>query len=86
VDYSVVIPVYKEELNIVTFLKRLVPVLEKLSLKTEIIFILDPSPDRTEEIIIESSRTNPGIKLIKMSRRFGQPAATMAGSVISIPW
>ncbi len=45
----------------------------------EIIFALDPSPDRTEEIILEEINRNQSIKLMVFSRRFGQPAATMAG-------
>jgi len=45
----------------------------------EIIFTLDPSPDRTEEIILEEINRNQNIKLMVFSRRFGQPAATMAG-------
>jgi dolichol-phosphate mannosyltransferase len=79
IELSIVIPVYKEEANILPFLKRLIPVVERISKMSEIIFILDPSPDQTEKVIIEISTANPRIKLIKMSRRFGQPAATMAG-------
>jgi dolichol-phosphate mannosyltransferase len=83
VDLSVVIPVYKEELNILPFLNRLMPVIANISKKTEIIFVLDPSPDKTEQVIISLSEKNPDIKLLKMSRRFGQPAATMAGLAFS---
>lgn len=78
-DLSIVIPVYKEERNILPFLNRLIPVLDKITDNSEIIFVLDPSPDQTERIIMDSSRLNSNIKLIKMSRRFGQPAASMAG-------
>ena len=83
VDLSVVVPVYKEESNILPFLNRLEPVLVKLAHTYEIIFVLDPSPDNTEQVIIESSKINLKIKLLKMSRRFGQPAATMAGLAYS---
>jgi len=83
VDISIVVPVYKEEFNILPFLKRLLPVIESISTQTEIIFALDPSPDKTEELIIENSKQNSQIKLLKMSRRFGQPAATMAGLAYS---
>lgn len=51
----------------------------KLGKSYEIIFALDPSPDRTEEIILEEIKRNGNIKLVVFSRRFGQPAATMAG-------
>lgn len=83
VDLSVVIPVYKEEFNILPFLNRLMPVIANISKKTEIIFVLDPSPDKTEQVIISLSEKNSDIKLLKMSRRFGQPAATMAGLAFS---
>jgi polyisoprenyl-phosphate glycosyltransferase len=76
---SVVVPVYKEEQGILPFLSRLESVMSKMGVTYEIIFSLDPSPDRTEEIIIEEINRNPAIKLLVFSRRFGQPAATMAG-------
>src|SRR6266581_261321 len=52
-----------------------VPVLERLG-PYEILFCLDPSPDRTEAIIREEIARNPRIGLLVFSRRFGQPAAT----------
>ena len=82
-SYSIVVPVFKEESSVDPFLKRLYPVIEKISLRYEIIFILDPSPDATEQVIINHSKINQKIKLIKMSRRFGQPAATLAGLAYS---
>ena len=82
-SFSIVVPVFKEESNIDPFLKRLCPVVEKINPRYEIIFILDPSPDATEQVIINHSKANPKIKLIKMSRRFGQPAATLAGLAYS---
>ena len=45
----------------------------------EIIFSLDPSPDRTEEVILAERERDERIKLLKFSRRFGQPMATLAG-------
>jgi polyisoprenyl-phosphate glycosyltransferase len=79
VNISVIVPVYEEEANIQPFIKRCEPVLKKISNSYEIIFILDPSPDNTEDIIQKEISINDNIRLIKMSRRFGQPAATMAG-------
>jgi dolichol-phosphate mannosyltransferase len=75
---SVVVPIYKEEKNIKPFLDRTVPILKRLG-SYEILFCLDPSPDRTEQVVIEQARLDPGIGLLVFSRRFGQPAATMAG-------
>jgi dolichol-phosphate mannosyltransferase len=75
---SVVVPVYKEERNIRPFLDRTIPVLDPLG-SYEILFCLDPSPDKTEEIIRQEIEKNSKLGLLVFSRRFGQPAATMAG-------
>ena len=79
INLSLIVPVYKEEENIRPFLKRVESVFEKMGIHYEIIFALDPSPDRTEEVILEEIQRNKNIKLLVFSRRFGQPAATMAG-------
>jgi dolichol-phosphate mannosyltransferase len=83
VDISIVVPVYKEETNIRSFLDRVEPVLAKLSERYEILFCLDPSPDRTEEVIQAEIQRDRRVKLVVFSRRFGQPAATMAGIALS---
>ena len=75
---SLIVPVYKEERNIRPFLERAEPVLDRLG-PYEIIFCLDPSPDQTEAVILKEIERNPRIGLLVFSRRFGQPAATMAG-------
>jgi glycosyltransferase involved in cell wall biosynthesis len=76
---SLVIPVYREEKNVPEFLARIQPILAPITEDYEIIFSLDPSPDRTEDVILEHRGTDPRIKLLKFSRRFGQPMATLAG-------
>ena len=79
VTLSIIVPVYKEADNIRPFLQRTEAVMAAMKLSYEIIFALDPSPDDTEAIILKEINRNPAIKLILFSRRFGQPAATMAG-------
>jgi len=76
---SIVVPVYKEEKNIPEFLRHLEPILGGITADYEVIFALDPSPDRSEAIILESRARDERIKLLKFSRRFGQPMATLAG-------
>ena len=78
-DISIVVPVYNEEENILSFLIRVVAILEKCKFSYEIIFVLDPSIDRSEEIISNQIKLNKNIKMLVLSRRFGQPSATMAG-------
>src|SRR5271156_4950148 len=70
---SVVVPVYKEEGNIKEFFKRLMPILSEQAPRFEVIFAMDPSPDRTEEIILQERTSDERIKLLKFSRRIGQP-------------
>jgi glycosyltransferase involved in cell wall biosynthesis len=79
VELSVVVPVYREERNIPEFVRRVQPILEKEVQSYEIIFALDPSPDRSEEVVLGLRAADPRIKLLKFSRRFGQPMATLAG-------
>ncbi len=76
---SIVVPVYREEKNIPEFLRQIRPVLAALTEDYEIIFSLDPSPDQTEEVILAARALDDRIKLLKFSRRFGQPMATLAG-------
>lgn len=76
---SVVVPVFKEEGSVSQFLRVLQPVLDKTGLNYEIIFAMDPSPDRTEEVIRELRQRDERIKLLKFSRRVGQPMATLGG-------
>lgn len=75
---SIVVPVYNEEKNILSFLERIIKILSKFN-NYEIIFCLDPSSDNTESIIKNAINYNNNIKLIKLSRRFRQSNAILAG-------
>jgi len=76
---SLVVPVYREEKNVPEFLRRVQGILGTITQDYEVIFALDPSPDRTEDVILEHRSSDPRIKLLKFSRRFGQPMASLAG-------
>ncbi len=76
---SVVVPAYREEPNIDLCYERLSSVLEQLDVDWELIFSVDPSPDRTEELILALRARDPRVKMLRFSRRFGQPMATLAG-------
>lgn len=73
---SIVVPIFKEERNIPEFLSQVSQYLPK---RHEIIFCLDPSPDRSEKILEDAHRRDSRIKLLTFSRRVGQPMATLAG-------
>ena len=77
---SVVIPVYNEEENVNRAYERLAATLDAVEdLRWELIFAADPSTDRTEELILELRERDPRVKMLRFSRRFGQPMATLAG-------
>jgi len=78
-DLSIVVPAYNEEPNIERVYTRLRGVLDELGLQWELIFSVDPSTDRTEELIAELNERDSRVKLLRFSRRFGQPMATVAG-------
>ncbi len=76
---SVVVPAYNEEDNVERAYERLRSVLDGLGLEWELIFSVDPSTDRTEELILGLRERDPRVKMLRFSRRFGQPMATIAG-------
>jgi dolichol-phosphate mannosyltransferase len=76
---SLVVPVYREEKNVPEFVRRIGPIVGAITADYEIIFAMDPSPDRTEDVILEHRARDDRIKLLKFSRRFGQPMASLAG-------
>lgn len=76
---SVVAPLYNEEKNVAPFLERLKQVFEEIGCDWEVVFALDPSPDRTEDVVREFIQKGFPIRLIKFSRRIGKPLSLMAG-------
>ena len=78
-EISIIVPVHNESENIKPFLQRTEAILHKMKKTYEIIFALDPSSDNSEKIILDEIKRNKNIKLLVFSRRFGQPAATIAG-------
>ncbi len=76
---SMVIPTFNEEDNVERAYERLSNVLEALPLDWEIIFSVDPCTDRTEELILALRARDSRVKMLRFSRRVGQPMATIAG-------
>lgn len=78
-DLSIIVPVFNEENNIPEFLKRTLNTIHATNCSYEIIFTIDPCSDKTEDLIRKYALKDKNIKGLIFSRRFGQPAATMAG-------
>jgi glycosyltransferase involved in cell wall biosynthesis len=76
---SVVIPARNEEENIEAIYDRLAAVLNAIEEEWEIIFSVDPSTDRTEELVSALCDRDARVRMLRFSRRFGQPMAILAG-------
>jgi dolichol-phosphate mannosyltransferase len=76
---SIVVPVYREEKNVPEYLRQILPILGRITENFEVIFALDPSPDGTEDMLLKARESDARIKILKFSRRVGQPMATLAG-------
>ena len=77
--YSIVIPVYNEEENIILLYERLVPILDKLSHDSEVIFIDDGSTDDTVDQIKEIINKDKRFRCLILRKNFGQTPAIRAG-------
>jgi len=79
--FSIVVPVYGNEKNLPETIPRLLELKEKLpNYELELIFVDDGSKDRSLEILLDFKNKNPElIKVIKLTRNFGAPAAGQAG-------
>ena len=76
---SIIVPAYNEEDNVANVHTRLAAVLADIGVPWELIFAVDPCTDRTEQKIAELNATDARVKMLRFSRRFGQPMATLAG-------
>lgn len=82
VDYSIVVPVYYNEGSLrptIEAIKEKV-IARNPSRTCEVIFVDDGSGDNSLAELLEIHRENPGlVRVIKLSRNFGQPSARLAG-------
>ena len=78
---SIIIPIYNEQENVFHTFARVNEVLQKdfSSLAHEIIFIDDGSADNSCKSLTELKNKHPHIKIIELSRNFGQHIAIKAG-------
>lgn len=82
--YSIIVPMYNEELVIEQSYRRLKEVMECTNEKYEILFVNDGSGDKTKDIVEGICRDDDKIKLINFSRNFGHQAAITAGMDVSV--
>jgi len=76
---SVVVPVYRSEQTLPKLHQRLTAALERITPDFEILLVEDCGGDRSWEVIRELSGRDKRVRGIKLSRNFGQHAATICG-------
>ena len=76
---SVVIPVYNEEQNLKLLMKRLRHVLRGMQRPFEIIMIDDGSRDDSLAVLKSLAAKEPALRVVELTRNYGQHAAIMAG-------
>ena len=77
--YSLVVPAYNEEAVIEELSARLGDVMAALDGDAETILVDDGSSDRTHELMVNAARTDPRIRVVRLSRNFGHQIALTAG-------
>src|SRR4051812_34733085 len=69
---SVIIPVYNEGDNVPSMHRALVDLGEtESSVAWEFLFVEDGSSDETFAILVDISRTDPRVKIVRLSRNYG---------------
>ena len=76
---SVIVPVYNEEGNIPLLTQRLIAVLRALNRPFEVIAVNDGSHDGSIDVLRCEAERHPELKVVSLSRNYGQTAAMMAG-------
>lgn len=79
IKYSIVIPVYNSARILPKLYDRLTRVLKSLDSNYEIIFVDDGSHDNTWEVLENIFKGDSRVKVVRLSKNFGQHNATMAG-------
>jgi len=76
---SIVVPLYNEEAVVSAFHDRLAPVLDRLGLSTEVIYVNDGSTDRSLSLLLDLRQRDSRVAIIDLSRNFGKELALTAG-------
>jgi glycosyltransferase involved in cell wall biosynthesis len=78
VDISVVIPVYNEAEALPELYRALAATLDRLPQSAEIIFADDGSSDGSAAALDDLAESDPRVRVLHLSRNYGQTAALMA--------
>ena len=78
-ELSVVVPVYRCEECLCVLHERLTKSVREITSSYELIFVDDRSPDGSWEVLTQLAQSDPAVRVIRLSRNFGQHAAITAG-------
>ncbi|GIW94876.1 MAG: glycosyl transferase [Pirellulaceae bacterium] len=78
-EVSVVIPIYNERDNIRLLYQELVSVMDSTGKPYELVFVDDGSTDGSTEILEQLAGSDHRVRLLVLTRNFGQSAALQAG-------
>ena len=81
--FSVILPVFNESENLPDLYRRLSEVMRSLAEPYEIIFIDDGSRDDSVSKVLQFRQSDAAVKLLQLSRNFGQQVAFTAGLAFS---
>ena len=76
---SIIVPCYNEQEALPIFYTTIKPILEKLPLDHELVFVDDGSKDNTAKILKEYAQKDEKVKFVIFSRNFGKESAMYAG-------
>jgi len=79
IDCSIIFPLLNESSNIEFSYNKINEIMKNTNLSYEIIYVNDGSTDNSEELIKQLCDKDKNVKLISLSRNFGQQSASMAG-------
>lgn len=79
IEYSIIVPVFNGERYLNLLHKRISKTFKNITENYEIIFVDDGSLDNSWRAMLELYKKNQKIKIIKLSRNYGQHNATLCG-------
>jgi glycosyltransferase involved in cell wall biosynthesis len=78
-DISIIIPVYNERENLPILVSEIHEVLDPRGIEYEIICVDDGSVDQSYQVLVDLSRDDARLVVVRFRRNFGQTAAMQAG-------
>lgn len=84
ITYSIVVPLYNEELVIDETYKRLKNIMDSTLESYELLFVNDGSSDATRKKVEQICVEDMNVKLVNFSRNFGHQCAITAGMEVSV--